>query len=148
VSDCGLAVAQSEVQSESSAQAAGPERAVRNQSCALKDYSKWQGSRRSMLTFLGILTKDRFKTHFVHLTTEYRPELRVCFQVSEQYDVPQIDSILEIRQALDEVTERYEQGTNKALAPTPFFILLITCSNVPNMRNIVPCAAELKDNNL
>jgi hypothetical protein len=114
-----------------------------DQSCALKDYNKWQGSRRGILIFLAssILPVDRFKTHFVHLTMEYRPELRVRCQLSEHYDVPQIDSILEVQQALhesNEAVQRPEQGTN----PMLFFMLLITCSNVPNMSHILPCAVE------
>jgi hypothetical protein len=75
---------------------------------------------------------------------EYRPELRVRFQVSEQYDVLEIDSIpvqhLGIREALDEMVQRCEG--NKAPFPILFFILQITCSNVPNMNNIVPSAVE------
>jgi hypothetical protein len=115
-----------------------------DQSHALEDYNKWMGSRRSSLNCLAksILPVDRFKTHFVHLTMEYRPELRVRFQVSEQYDVPPIDEFPNIRQALDEAVQRYGQGFNKAPAPWLVFMLVITCSNVPNLRDIVPCAAE------
>jgi hypothetical protein len=115
-----------------------------DQSHALKDYNKWIGSRRGSLNTLAssILTKDRFKTHFVHLTMEYRPELRVRFQLSEQYDVLQIDSRLDIRQALDEAVQRYEQGPNKAPAPVLFFVLRITCSNVPNMCILLPSSME------
>jgi hypothetical protein len=62
-----------------------------DQSCALKDYKKWLGNKKSVINHLtaSILTADRFKTHSVHFTMEYRPELRVRvrFQLSEQYDV-------------------------------------------------------------
>jgi hypothetical protein len=113
-----------------------------DQSHALKDYEKWQASRKGSLSSLtaSILTVDRFKTHCVHWTMEYRPELRVRFQVSEQYDVPQIDDFANIRQAFDEAVQRNEQGT---VAPRHHFMLLMTCSNVPNLRIILPCAAEV-----
>jgi hypothetical protein len=112
-----------------------------DQSCALKDYNKWHGSRISSLACLAvnILTKDRFKTHCVHLTVEYRPELRVRFQLSQQYDVPQIDDFPDVRQRLDEAVQRYEQGP-KTPYPMLVFMLVITCSNVPSLSSIVPCA--------
>jgi hypothetical protein len=115
-----------------------------DQSHALEDYNKWMGSRKGSLNCLTmrILTKDRFKTHCVHLTVEYRPELRVRFQLSEQYDVPPIDDSPDARQALDEAVQRYGQGTNKAPAPLLVFMLIITCSNVPNLRSLVHCTAE------
>jgi hypothetical protein len=115
-----------------------------DQSHALEDYHKWMGSQIGLLTSLtaDILTADRYKTNFVHWTTEYRPELRVRFQLSEQYDVPQIDSRLDIRQALEEFVQKYEQGTNKAPGPMRFFILVLTCSNVPNLSYIQPCVFE------
>jgi hypothetical protein len=111
-----------------------------DQSNVLKDYKKWEGSRRGLINSLtsSILTVDRYKTHFVHLTVEYRPELRVRFQLSEQYDVPQIGSIPGVRKALEEFGQQYEQGTNKA--PMRFFILVLTCSNVPKMSIIMPFA--------
>jgi hypothetical protein len=112
-----------------------------DQSHALEDYHKWMGSRRSSLNCLAmsILTVDRFKTHCVHLTMEYRPELRVRFQLSEQYDVPQIDDFPDARQRLDEAVQRYEQG---CVCPSHHFMLMLNCSNVLNLRDIVPCAAE------
>jgi hypothetical protein len=115
-----------------------------DQSHALKDYNKWMGSRRSSLNCLAmsILPVDRFKTHFVHLTVEYRPEVRVRFQVSEQYDVWKIDDFPDIREALDEYVQRSEQGSEQGtVAPRHHFVFLITCSNVP-MRYLVPCGVE------
>jgi hypothetical protein len=116
-----------------------------DQSCALKDYNKWKGSRRSSLDFLAasILTVDRFKTHCAHLTMEYRPELRVRFQLSEKIVVRQIDDFPNIRQSLHETEQRYEQGTNTTgggVRPRRHFALLLTCSNVPNMCTLLPCA--------
>jgi hypothetical protein len=109
-----------------------------DQSHALKDFTKWMGSRRGLINSLAwdILTVDRFKTHFVHLTVEYRPELRVRFQLSEQYDVWQIDDFPNIRQKVGQPSEL------GGVCPGHHFMLLLTCSNVPNMHYILPSSME------
>jgi hypothetical protein len=69
---------------------------------------------------------------------EYRPELRVRFQLSEKIVMRQIDDYPDAGKAREDFGQRYEQEPNPA--PTRFFILVITCSNVPNMSMMMPFA--------
>ncbi|KAJ1417341.1 hypothetical protein B484DRAFT_400863 [Ochromonadaceae sp. CCMP2298] len=115
-----------------------------DQSRALKDYDKWRATALKTLTLLAmnILTGDQHKTHIVHLAMEYRPELRVRFQLDPQYDVMPIDLLGEINpdiaQGIAQTMERYQHMAQRGR----MFMFLLTCSNVPSMTRVLPCATE------